>query len=470
MTCYTYKWLQNLHESFDACDINDGAVLSFHHHLRNGDAIMKKVLDVASQRKLKGLGIAMSSIFPVHAPMEEYIQTGLISKIWTGYINGPVSAPITSHKLSHPVTIQSHGGRARAIEAGDLKIDVAFVAAPCADQQGNLTGALGPSACGPLGYPMVDAKYATHCVGLIDHISNTPLPMAEIPHTQLDYLIKVDNIGDSKGIVSGTTRASQHPDDLKIAQMVSEVILASGLMKDGFSFQTGAGGISLASVSAIGQKMRTHNVKGSFISGGICKSHVDLVYTGLFDKIYDVQCFDHDAVASFARDRWHHPMSARQYASPLCSDNIVDQLDVTILGATQIDVDFNVNVTTAGNGQIIGGPGGHPDTSEGAKLTIITTKLTGGGFAKIVENVHTITTQGKHVDVLICEEGIAVNPTNTELLERLRTHHLNPLDIHELIDKAQKQATHQSVAKGEGAIVATVENRHGDFIDVIRTT
>ncbi|NVJ92250.1 MAG: citrate lyase subunit alpha [Methylocystaceae bacterium] len=470
MTCHTYKWLQNLQESFDTCDINDGAVLSFHHHLRNGDIIMKKVLDIASQRNLKGLGIAISSIFPIHAPMEKYIQTELISKIWTGYIKGPVSVPLMSQTLPYPVTIQSHGGRARAIEARNLKIDVAFVAAPCADQQGNLTGALGPSACGPLGYPMVDAKYATHCVGLVDHISNTPLPMVEIPHTQLDYLIKVDSIGDPKGIVSGTTRASQHPDDLKIAQMVSEVVLASGLMKDGFSFQTGAGGISLASVSAIGQKMRAHDVKGSFISGGICQSHVDLVKAGLFDKIYDVQCFDHGAVASFARDRWHHAMSARQYASPLCSNNIVDQLDVTILGATQIDADFNVNVTTAGDGQIIGGPGGHPDTSEGAKLTIITTKLTGGGFAKIVDNVHTITTEGKHVDVLVCEEGIAVNPANSELLERLQTHGLKPLDIHQLINKAQKQAPHQNVPKGEGPVIATIENRHGDCVDVIRAT
>lgn len=36
-----------------------------------------------------------------------------------------------------PVVLRSHGGRPRAVVSGDVKIDVAFVAAPTADAYGN---------------------------------------------------------------------------------------------------------------------------------------------------------------------------------------------------------------------------------------------------------------------------------------------------------------------------------------------
>ena len=36
--------------------------------------------------------------------------------------------------------MQTHGGRPRAIEYGDLVIDVAFIAASCVDKLGNSSG------------------------------------------------------------------------------------------------------------------------------------------------------------------------------------------------------------------------------------------------------------------------------------------------------------------------------------------
>jgi len=62
------KLMSGIDEAFDACRISDGATLSFHHHLRNGDQVLNKVLEVASRRGLKGLRIAPNSLFPVHAP------------------------------------------------------------------------------------------------------------------------------------------------------------------------------------------------------------------------------------------------------------------------------------------------------------------------------------------------------------------------------------------------------------------
>jgi hypothetical protein len=50
------------------CGVRDGATLSFHHHLRNGDHLMNLVLAEAARLGLRDLKIAPSSIFPVHAP------------------------------------------------------------------------------------------------------------------------------------------------------------------------------------------------------------------------------------------------------------------------------------------------------------------------------------------------------------------------------------------------------------------
>ena len=49
-------------------------------------------------------------------------------------------------------------------------------------------------------------------------------------------------------IVSGTTQITRSPDRLLIAKYVAEFLRVTGIMRDGFSFQAGAGGIALAFV------------------------------------------------------------------------------------------------------------------------------------------------------------------------------------------------------------------------------
>lgn len=70
--------------------------------------------------------------------------------------------------------------------------------------------------------------------------------ISPIPEIYVDYVVQVDRIGDPAGIVSGTTRITRDPVGLVMADYAAKVIDASGLLKDGFSFQTGAGGASLA--------------------------------------------------------------------------------------------------------------------------------------------------------------------------------------------------------------------------------
>ena len=81
----------------------------------------------------------------------------------------------------------------------------------------------------------------------------------------------------------------------------------------------------------------------------------------------------------------------------------MDSLDVVILGATQIDTDFNVNVHTDSNGYIMGGSGGHSDTAAGAKLTMIVAPLFRARLPIVVDQVLAVSTPGDTVDVLVMD-------------------------------------------------------------------
>ena len=94
-------------------------------------------------------------------------------------------------------------------------------------------------------------------------------------------------------------------------------------------------------------------------SGGITGTLVGLFEEGLFHSLLDVQCFDREAVRSMIANERHREISASTYASPFARSAVVDHLDAVILGATEIDLDFNVNVHTDSNGLIMGGSGGH---------------------------------------------------------------------------------------------------------------
>jgi citrate lyase subunit alpha/citrate CoA-transferase len=105
--------------------------------------------------------------------------------------------------------------------------------------------------------------------------------------------------------------------------------------------------------------MSKKGIVGSFAAGGITGTIVEMFQAGLFRTLFNVQCFDLKAVESYSRDRAHQPMSASMYANPHNRGAVVNQLDVMILGAAEIDLDFNVNVTLGSSGLIIGGSGGH---------------------------------------------------------------------------------------------------------------
>ena len=102
------------------------------------------------------------------------IEDGTVTHIETSGVRGKIGEAISEGKLKGIAILRSHGGRVRAIETGETKIDIAFIGAPSCDEYGNCRGVGGNSNCGVLSYAAIDAEYAENVVVLTDCI--VPFP------------------------------------------------------------------------------------------------------------------------------------------------------------------------------------------------------------------------------------------------------------------------------------------------------
>jgi len=461
------KLLGSLREAIEASGLSDGMTISTHHALRNGDFLLNAVVAEIAAMGLRGIWIASSSVHPVHAEIIPHIRSGVVAGFQCG-VNGLIGELASRGELECPIVVRSHGGRARAIMEGSVHIDAAFIAAPCCDAYGNLNGFFGPSACGSLGYAQSDALYASCVIAVTDNLVPYPAIPISIPQALVDYVVQVERLGDPSKIVSTTTRITTDPVGLQIAAYASQVIEASGLLKDGFSFQTGSGGISLAVADKMRQAMRRGGIKGSFGCGGITGYFVGMLEEGLFASLMDVQCFDQEAVESIGRNQAHQEMSADLYANPFNSGAVVNRLDCVILGATEVDCAFNVNVNTESNGFLLHNTGGHSDTAAGAKLSIIVAPSIRGRLPIVRDQVTTITTPGETIGVVVTERGIAVNERHAELKEELIRRKLPVKEIGDLQREICKITGTPRPLQFSEEIVALIEYRDGSIIDVVR--
>ena len=461
------KLVSSIREAIKLSGLRDGMTVSFHHHLRNGDFVLNMVMNEIAELGIRDINVNASSLFDAHAPLIDHIKNGVVTGVSANYISAGLGRAFSQGILKKPVQFRTHGGRPADITSGATPIDVAFIAAPTADPMGNCSGKYGKSACGSLGYAFADAMFAKKVVVITDNLVPYPMQDFSIAENYVDFVVNVDAIGDPKGIVSGTTKITRDPVGLVMASLAAKTIEASGLLKDGFSFQTGAGGASLAAAKFLKDIMLKKGIVGSFGMGGITGYMVDMLRSGCFEKLLDVQCFDLDAVESIKNDPRHIEVSAMQYASPKAKSAAVDSLDVVILGATEIDVDFNVNVHTDSNGYIMGGSGGHSDTAAGSKLSMIIAPMQRARLPIVTDKVTCISTPGKDVDVLVTQGGIAVNPKNTELKARLKDAGLPVIDIVELKEKTEKiTGAPKPLNKGD-KVVAEVICRDGGVLDRI---
>ncbi len=462
------KLEKNLRAAIEKTNPHDGMTVSFHHHLRNGDVIVNQTIDILAELGIKNITLAASSLSTTHAHLVPYLEDGTITEIWTSGMRDELGKAVSMGKLAYRAAIHSHGGRARAIRTGELSIDLAVLAASAADEEGNATGCHGPSAFGSIGYAIVDSRYAKQVIVVTDNLVDYPCFPVSIEQTNVDYVVKVETIGDVNKIASGTTRITKTPIDLRLARLAAQVIHHSGYMENGYSFQVGAGGASLATAKYVHEIMQTRGVKGSFLLGGVTSYVVELMQQGLFHSVFDVQSFDAAVSASLLRDHNHLEISSDMYANPFNCGNMINKLDVVVLGALEVDVDFNVNVITGSEGAIMGASGGHCDTAAGANLAVVVCPSFRGRLPSVKRRVHNIITPGESVDVIVTERGICVNSARKDLEERLKKAGLPIKDIHDLHEEVDKITGVPAPIQYTDRVVAVLEYRDGTTIDVVR--
>ncbi len=447
--------------------VKDGMTISFHHAFRNGDVLVNRVLDICRDFGIKNLRLFPSALFPCHEPVVDHIKNGVVNRI-EGSMNGPVGYAVSHGILPHPGILRSHGNRYRTVEAGEVHIDVAFIVASTADRYGNANGRYGPTPCGSLVYALADSLYADKVIVVTNNLVDYPaLPMT-VSQTNVDHVALEDNIGDPSGIVSGTLRITRSPRRLKIARTVIDVIKASGSFKNGFSFQAGAGGVSLAVTKYLGEAMGEEDIVGSFACGGTTKYLVDILEKDRIKCIVDGQSFDQAAIESLQKNPNHYLIDPNIYANYNSRGCVVYQEDAAFLGATEVDTDFNVNVNTHSDGLLLHGIGGHQDVASGAKMTIITVPLLRKRIPVIVKDVDTVTTPGEVVDVVVTDVGVAVNPRRKDLRKRCEKAGICVRDIKDLQEEAYSIAGEPEKPEKKERIIGVIQYRDGSVIDVVR--
>ncbi|MCK5561177.1 MAG: citrate lyase subunit alpha [Thermoplasmata archaeon] len=462
------KLLPSIEAAIKATGLKSGMTVSFHHHLRNGDYIMNMVMDKIAKMGIKDIKIVPSAMFPVHEHLIKHIKKGVISRI-EGSMNGPIGRLVSyGGALKEPGVLRSHGGRTRAVEAGDIHIDVAFLGFPTVDEMGNCNGAFGKSAFGTSGFTFIDAWYADKVVVITDNLQPYPVTPISISQIYVDHVVEVDSIGDPQGILWGTTQVTRSPTRLMIAEYCVEVLKQTGFIKDGFSFQAGAGGISLAVTKFLGDYLKEEGIVASFAMGGITKFVTDILESGNLRAVLDAQSFDLDSLESLRTNPNHIEVSHYMFGNPHTKGCITHMMDACFLGATEVDLEFNVNVNTHSDGLLLHGIGGHADAAAGANVTIIAVPLLRKRIPVIVDKVTTITAPGETVDVIVTEYGLALNPKRKDLLKKLKGSDLPLTTIKKLKDRAEGFTGKPEPPKLGDEIVALVEYRDGTLIDTVK--
>lgn len=424
------KRVADLKTALERAGLRDGMTISTHHHFRNGDLVANQIFDAAAELGVRDLRWVPSAAFPCHAPMIAHLDSGVIHHI-EGSLNGPLGDYASSGHMRGMGVLRSHGGRWQAIQDGELHIDIAVIAAPTSDPFGNCNGVEGPSACGGIGFAMADAQYADRVIVVTDNLVPFPCLPWQIQGNLVDFVVVMDKIGEPSKIVSGTTNITKSPDRLLIAELTARFVREAGILRDGFSFQAGAGGTALSFAIFLEEMMREQKIKARFVRGGSTKYLVNMLEQGLTDYILDGQTFDLDGVRSM-RDNPRHvhtnPFISYNYHG---KGNVASMVDVVVLGATEVDLDFNANVVTHSDGRLLHGIGGWQNCLF-SKCTILPIPSFRDRIPVIVDRVTTLCGPGELIDVIVTERGIAINPLRQDLIDATRNSGLPIRDIRAL--------------------------------------
>lgn len=461
------KVLPSLQEALKRAGIRNGMTISSHHHFRDGDKVANRLFDTIAKMGIKNTRWYPSASFPCHAPIIKHLESGVVHHIEAS-LNGPLGEYCSLGKMKGQGVLRSHGGRYRTVQDGEVHIDIAVIAAPTADPFGNANGLTGKSACGLLGFALADSQYADKVIVVTDNLIPFPCIPWQIHGNYVDYVVTMDDIGDPNKIISGTTRITRSPARLLIAEYTARFIKEAGIMKEGFSFQAGAGGTALAFVMYLKEFMKEANVKARFVRGGSTKYLVELLDEGLTDYILDGQTFDLDGIESM-RENPHHvntsPFTSYNYHG---KGNFASMVDAVVLGATEIDVNFNANVVTHSDGMLLHGMGGWQDCLF-SKCTILAVPSFRDRIPVIVDKVTTVCGPGELIDVVVTEKGIAINPRRKDLLKSLKGSSL-PIKSIKGIKKEVEQICGGAPSPpkvDKKNVVAAIQWVDGTMIDVV---
>lgn len=460
------KQVSSLKEALIKAGLKNGMTLSTHHHFRNGDLIANQIFDIAKELGVKDLRWFPSASFPCHEHLIQYLEDGTIHHI-EGSMNGPLGKFASEGKMRGVGVLRSHGGRYQAVQDGEVKIDIAVIGAACADPFGNANGLYGESTTGLLGFALADSQYADKVIVVTDNMVSFPCVPWQIQGNYVDYTVEIEKLGIPEKIISGTTRITRSPDRLLLAELTAGFCDVTGIIHDGFSFQTGAGGTSLAVSEYFRQIMKEKGIKARFVRGGSNKYLVSILEEGLVDYILDGQTFDLEGVRSMAENPnhvWTSPFTSYNYHG---KGIFAGMVDVVILGATEVDVNFNANVVTHSDGYLLHGIGGWQNCLF-SKTVILPLPLFRDRIPIIVDEVTTLCGPAELIDVIVTERGIAINPRRTDLIEKVKGSDLPIKSIKELKEEAEKICGKPEKAKFDDHIIAVVKWVDGTVLDIVR--
>lgn len=460
------KTVPSIKDALERAGLGDGMTISTHHHLRDGDLVAIEIFKAAKELGVRDLVWFPSASFPCHAPILEFLEDGTINRI-EGSMNGPLGRFTSEGKMKGMAVLRSHGGRYQAVQDGEVHIDIAVIAAPTSDSFGNANGVNGPSACGILGYALADYQYADKVVVVTDNLIDFPCLPMQVEGNYVDFVVEVEKIGIPEKIVSGTTKVTKSPDRLLIADLTARFCEEAGILRDKCCFQFGAGGTSLAIGLYFHDILKKNRWKARFAFGGSTQYMVKMLEEGTLEYILDAQAFDLEAVKSVRENTNHQDISIFHAYNYHSKGNYTTMMDVVILGATEVDLNFNGNVVTHSDGYLLHGIGGWQNCLF-SKCTILPIPLFRDRIPVIKDRVTTLCGPGELIDVIITERGIAINPLRQDLIDRVKDSGLPLKTLEQLKDEAEKICEKPDSPQLDDELVAAIKWVDGTVIDSVR--
>lgn len=456
------KVVENIQDSIVKSGLKDGMTISFQSNHRNNNNILNLIIKEVDRLGVKDITLVITSLGKIHEPLIEYIKKGVITSIITSGIRGKIAKEISLNNiLKNPVVFKSTKNKVSSIVSGSLKIDISFIITSVSDSMGNSNGVEGKSSFGSVGYSMTEIKYSKNVIVITDTIVDFPLERNSISMEYVDYVVKIDSIS-CKNNSSHAIKLTKNPRELLLAEKAANVLIELGYIKNGFSIHPGPGGAFLAICKYLKEYMDLENIKGSFMIGGISSYLVNLLENGYFENIFDLQSYDDIAANSLLNNEKHIEVSDISYS------NILSRLDIAVINATEIDINFNINLLTGSNGIIMGVPTIAQDIAEKANITIAISPSIRKRIPIITKEVTNVVVPGINVDILVTDRGICVNPLREDIIAILKKTNLKLIKIEELYETVAKITGIPKKVEFTKNIVGVIEHSNGSVIDVVK--